>query len=45
MGSIWLACFILELRGRAILPIHDPQFDEALGEIIERSGEQPGTAH
>ena len=45
MGSFWLGCFILELRGRAILPIYDPQFDEALGEIIERGGEQPGTAH
>ena len=45
MGSFWLGCFILELRGRAILPIHDPEFDEALGEIIERGGGQPGTAH
>jgi len=45
MGSFWLGCFILELRGRAILPIHDPEFDEALGEIIERGGERPGTAH
>lgn len=45
MGSIWLACFVWQLRGRAILPIHDPEFDEALGEIIERGGEQPGTAH
>ena len=35
------ACFIWQLRGRAILPIHDPQFDEALGDIIERGGEQP----
>ena len=28
--------------GRAILPVHDPQFDEALGAIIERGGEQAG---
>ena len=28
-----------------ILPIHDPEFDEALGDIIERGGEQPRTAH
>jgi hypothetical protein len=44
LGSIWLACFIHELRGRAILPIHDPEFDEALGRIIER-GAPPRTAH
>jgi hypothetical protein len=29
---------------RAILPVHDPQFDEALGRIIER-GAPPRTAH
>jgi hypothetical protein len=45
MGSIWMACFVSQLRGRAILPIHDPQFDEALGQIIERGGEHPRPAH
>jgi hypothetical protein len=45
MGAIWLGCFIWQLRGRAILPLHDPQFDEALGRIIERGGERPSTAH
>ena len=35
-GAIWLGCFIWQLRGRAILPVYDPQFDEALGRIIER---------
>jgi len=45
MGSIWLASFIRQLRGRAILPIHDPEFDETLGEIIERGAEQPRPAH
>ncbi len=44
LGAIWLACFIWQLRGRAILPVHDPQFDEALGRIIER-GAPPRTAH
>jgi hypothetical protein len=44
LGSIWLACFIWQLRGRAILPVHDPEFDEALGRIIER-GTPPRTAH
>jgi hypothetical protein len=43
LSALWLGCFVRQLRGRAILPVHDPEFDEALGEII-RSGEQPGTA-
>jgi hypothetical protein len=33
---LWLACFVWQLRGRAILPVHDPEFDEALGRILER---------
>jgi hypothetical protein len=44
LGSIWLGYFISQLRGRAILPVHDPQFDEALGRIIER-GAPPRTVH
>jgi hypothetical protein len=44
LGSLWLACFIWQLRGRALLPVHDPEFDEALGDIIER-GAPPRTAH
>jgi len=44
-GSIWLGCFIWQLRGRAILPLHDPQFDETLGRIIERAVERPSSAH
>ncbi|HEV2983321.1 MAG TPA: hypothetical protein VGX46_02990 [Vicinamibacterales bacterium] len=44
LGSIWLGCFVWQLRGRAILPVHDPEFDEALGSIIER-GASPRTAH
>ena len=44
LGSIWLGCFVWQLRGRAILPVHDPQFDEALGRLIERAGERPSTA-
>jgi hypothetical protein len=42
--SLWGAVFVYQLRGRAILPVHDPQFDEALGKIIER-GAPPRTAH
>ena len=44
MGSIWTGAFIWQLRGRPILPVHDPEFDEALGRIIER-GAPPRTAH
>ena len=43
--AIWLGCFIWQLRGRAILPVHDPEFDDALGRIIERAGERPRPAH
>jgi hypothetical protein len=45
LGAIWLGCFVWQLRGRAILPVHDPQFDEALGGIIQHGGERPSTAH
>lgn len=45
MGALWLGWFVAQLRGRAILPVHDPQFDEALGRIIQRGGERPSTAH
>ena len=44
LGAIWLGSFIWQLRGRAILPLHDPQFGEALGRIIQH-GERPSTAH
>jgi len=43
LGAVWLGCFVWQLRGRPILPVHDPQFDEALGRILERV-ERPGTA-
>jgi hypothetical protein len=42
--ALWLGAFVWQLRGRPILPLHDPQFDEALGRIIER-GAPPRTAH
>jgi hypothetical protein len=35
LAAIWSGCFLWQLRGRAILPIHDPQFTEALGRMIE----------
>jgi hypothetical protein len=39
LGSVWLGCFFWQLRGRAILPVHDPQFGEALGGLA-RPGER-----
>jgi hypothetical protein len=45
LGALWAGWFVAQLRGRAILPVHDPQFDEALGRIIQRGGERPSTAH
>jgi hypothetical protein len=44
MASLWLGCFVWQLRGRAILPLHDPQFEEAFGRILER-GAPPRPAH
>jgi hypothetical protein len=35
--GVWLGCFIRQLRGRAILPLHDPQFEQALGRIVSAS--------
>ena len=32
-------------RDRAILPVHNPEFEDTLGPIIERNGEHPRTAH
>jgi hypothetical protein len=30
MGGIWMAVFFTLLAGRALLPAHDPYFEEAL---------------
>ena len=43
--SIWLGVFFWQLRDRAILPVYDPGFEQALGPIIERLGEKPKAAH
>ena len=45
LAAIWLGAVIWQLRGRAILPVHDPEFDETLGPIVDRSGERPDLAH
>jgi hypothetical protein len=33
LGTIWLAFFVYQLRGRALLPRHDPEFEEALKHV------------
>jgi hypothetical protein len=45
LSAFWLGCFVWQLRGRAILPVFDPEFEETMGPIIQRAGDQPGTAH
>jgi hypothetical protein len=45
LAAIWLAAVVWQLRGRAILPVHDPEFDETLGPIVDRSNQKPGLAH
>jgi hypothetical protein len=45
MTLLWLGFFVRQLRGRAILPVHDPQFDEALGSIIRRGGGRAPATH
>jgi hypothetical protein len=45
LSAFWLGCFVWQLRGRAILPVFDPEFEETIGPIIQRAGDQqPGTA-
>jgi hypothetical protein len=44
LASIWLGTFVWQLRGRAILPVHDPEFGETLGPIVGRSDQRPGMA-
>ena len=33
VGAIWLGFFVHQLRGRALLPLHDPEFAEALKDV------------
>jgi hypothetical protein len=34
LGMFWLGLFARQLRGRAILPVHDPEFAEALDGLV-----------
>jgi hypothetical protein len=33
LGVLWLGLFVYQLRGRALLPLHDPEFSEAVGHV------------
>jgi hypothetical protein len=33
LGVLWLGVFVYQLRGRALLPLHDPEFTEAVGHV------------
>jgi hypothetical protein len=33
LGGIWLGVFVYQLRGRALLPVYDPEFEEAVGDV------------
>ena len=41
LAAVWLGCFIWQLRGRAIFPVYDPEFDETLGPLVERATQEP----
>jgi hypothetical protein len=40
--AVWVGCFLYQLRGRAILPVYDPQFRELGASIGHATG--PSTA-
>ena len=33
LGALWLGAFVYQLRGRALLPLYDPEFTEAVGHV------------
>jgi hypothetical protein len=35
MGALWLGLFVRQLRGRAILPVYDPEFEAAVDGLAE----------
>jgi hypothetical protein len=37
LGAIWAGCFVLQLRTRALLPLHDPEFAEAVGRALSHA--------
>jgi hypothetical protein len=42
--ALFVGLYLQQLRQRALLPVNDPQFEEALGPVLAH-GANPGTAH
>jgi len=42
--AIWIGLYMQQLRQRPLLPLHDPQFEEALGSVFAHA-DNPGRAH
>ena len=42
--ALFTGVYLQQLRQRPLLPVNDPQFDEAVGSVLAHGG-QPGTAH
>ena len=42
--ALFVGLYLQQLRQRPLLPVHDPQFEEALGPVLAH-GANPGTAH
>ena len=42
--ALWVGLFLMQLRARPLLPVNDPQFEEALGPVLA-GGELPKGAH
>jgi len=43
--ALWSGLYIQQLRQRPVLPLHDPQFEEAVGALLAAPGQNPRTAH
>jgi hypothetical protein len=42
--ALFVGLYMQQLRQRPLLPVNDPQFEEALGPVLAH-GANPGTAH
>ena len=42
--SLWVGLYMMQLRQRPLLPVHDPQFEEALGQVFAHA-QHSGAAH
>ena len=45
MLALWSGLYMQQLRQRPVLPLHDPQFEEAVGALLAAPGQNPRTAH